>query len=65
MTLMAANQPTEIEQFANNAFFGLVRFLSNPKIFDEISHYLEENAEYLPGMTIFDDAWQLYLEKMN
>jgi len=33
--------------------------------FDEISHYLEENAEYLPGMTIFDDAWQLYLEKMN
>ncbi|HJE26780.1 MAG TPA: YozE family protein, partial [Limosilactobacillus pontis] len=26
---------------------------------------LEENAEYLPSMTIFDTAWQRYLDAMN
>lgn len=31
MTLRQPNQPTEIEQFANNAFLTR-RFLSNPKI---------------------------------
>ncbi|MFR0771315.1 MAG: YozE family protein [Limosilactobacillus pontis] len=30
-----------------------------------MSKYLEENAEYLPSMTIFDSAWQRYLDAMN
>ena len=52
MTQRNPNQPDEVEQFANNAF-------------DEISKYLEENAEYLPSMLIFDDAWRRYEQKMN
>lgn len=48
-----------IAQFANNAFFDQA-FPKQSKDFDTISKYLEENAPYLPSMTIFDEAWQLY-----
>ena len=44
MTLRQPNQPTEIEQFANNAFLDS-SFPKQSQDFDEISHYLEENAE--------------------
>ena len=60
--LMTQRKPTnadEVEQFLDSSF---------PKQstdFDEISKYLEENAEYLPSMTIFDSAWQRYLDAMN
>jgi len=27
----------------------------------EISRYLEEQTDYLPTMTIFDEAWEAYL----
>lgn len=54
----------EVAQFANNAFFDQT-FPKQSQDFDEISHYLEENANYLQSMTTFDDAWQLYLNKMN
>lgn len=64
MTQRNPNQPNEIEQFANNAFFDSA-FPKQSQDFDEISKYLEENATYLYSMTIFDDAWQLYLAKMN
>ncbi|WP_311408576.1 YozE family protein, partial [Liquorilactobacillus uvarum] len=33
--------------------------------YEKISQYLELSGEYLPSMTIFDQAWQMYLEKMN
>ncbi|HJA73348.1 MAG TPA: YozE family protein [Candidatus Limosilactobacillus faecipullorum] len=65
--LMTQRNPSgadEVEQFANNAFFDSA-FPKQSQDFDEISHYLEENADYLPTMTIFDTAWQRYLEKMN
>lgn len=65
--LMTQRNPSgadEVEQFANNAFFDSA-FPKQSLDFDEISHYLEENADYLPTMTIFDTAWQRYLEKMN
>ncbi|KRM02680.1 YozE family protein [Limosilactobacillus gastricus] len=64
MTQRNPNQPNEIEQFANDAFFDWA-FPKQSQDFDEISKYLEENATYLYSMTIFDDAWQLYLAKMN
>ena len=64
MTQRNPNQPNEIEQFANDAFFDSA-FPKQSQDFDEISKYLEENATYLYSLTIFDDAWQLYLAKMN
>ena len=65
--LMTQRKPTdadEVEQFANNAFLDS-SFPKQSTDFDEISKYLEENAEYLPSMTIFDTAWQRYLDAMN
>ena len=41
MTLRNPNQPNEIEQFANDAFFDLA-FPKQSQDFDEISKYLEE-----------------------
>ncbi|WP_367341683.1 YozE family protein [Limosilactobacillus sp.] len=64
MTLRQPNKPDEVEQFANNAFYDSA-FPKQSQNFEEISHYLEENADYLPTMTIFDKAWQMYLDKMN
>ena len=55
MTQRNPNSADEVQQFANNA----------SEDFDEISHYLEENADYLPSMTIFDEAWQRYIDAMN
>ncbi|MCF6515029.1 YozE family protein [Lactobacillus sp. S2-2] len=49
-----------ITQFANNAFRDST-FPKHATEFEEISKYLEENANYLPSMTIFDDAWSNYL----
>lgn len=65
--LMTQRNPSgadEIAEFANNAFYDQA-FPKQSQDFDEISHYLEENANYLQAMTIFDDAWQRYLNKMN
>ncbi|KRN58873.1 YozE family protein [Limosilactobacillus secaliphilus] len=64
MTQRQPDHPTDIEQFANNAFFDTT-FPKQSQDFDEISKYLEETADYLPSMTIFDEAWQKYLDKMN
>lgn len=64
MTQRNPNSANEIEQFANNAFFDS-SFPKQSDDFDEISNYLEENADYLPSMTIFDAAWQKYREAMN
>lgn len=64
MTQRNPNSADEVEQFANNAFLDST-FPKQSKDFDEISKYLEENADYLPSMTIFDTAWQKYLDAMN
>lgn len=64
MTQRNPNSADEIQQFANNAFLDST-FPKQSTDFDEISKYLEENAEYLPSMTIFDAAWQKYLDAMN
>lgn len=64
MTQRNPNSADEIEQFANNAFLDST-FPKQSTDFEEISKYLEENASYLPSMTIFDAAWQRYLELTN
>jgi uncharacterized protein YozE (UPF0346 family) len=49
-----------ISHFANDAYHDH----SFPKTSDnyhELSSYLELNGSYLGSMTIFDEAWQLYL----
>ncbi|MBS9399532.1 YozE family protein [Pediococcus acidilactici] len=51
----------EVEEFANQAFFDQ-SFPKQDRDFDEISKYLELNGSYLQNMTIFDQAWQRYLE---
>ncbi|HJE44954.1 YozE family protein [Levilactobacillus namurensis] len=48
-----------VAEFANNAFYDS-SFPKQETDFERLSKYLEENASYLPSMTIFDDAWQLY-----
>lgn len=51
----------EVEEFANQAFFDQ-SFPKQNRDFEEISKYLELNGSYLQNMTIFDQAWQRYLE---
>ena len=33
--------------------------------YEKLSEYLELNAGYLPSMSVFDKAYQLYLDNMN
>jgi uncharacterized protein YozE (UPF0346 family) len=49
-----------ISTFANHAYLDH----SFPKTSDdyhELSSYLELNGHYLTSMSIFDEAWQLYI----
>lgn len=52
-----------VATFANNAFLDSA-FPKQETEFEALSKYLEENASYLPSMTIFDDAWRLYQESL-
>lgn len=63
--LMTQRNPEDYEpvaEFANNAFYDQA-FPNQETQFDVLSKYLEENASYLPSMTVFDQAWQMYLEQ--
>ncbi len=54
----------EISQFANDAY----EDHSFPKMsmnYEELSSYLELNGEYLPSMSVFDHAWELYLAEQE
>ncbi|MDO4903494.1 MAG: YozE family protein [Limosilactobacillus sp.] len=64
MTQRNPDSYDEIAQFANNAFLDTT-FPKQSQDFDELSQYLEENADYLPSMTVFDAAWQQYIDAMN
>lgn len=62
--LMRYRQPKNIDDitaFANNAYedHGFPKQSSN---YDEISRYLEMNGYYLENMSVFDKAWDLYLQ---
>lgn len=63
--LMTQRNPENYEpvaEFANNAFYDQ-SFPKQETRFEPLSKYLEENAGYLPSMTVFDQAWQMYLEQ--
>ena len=53
-----------IANFANNAFYD-DSFPKQSKNYNQVSKYLEEYASYLPNMTIFDKAWQQYIDNVH
>ena len=62
--LMKYRQPKEVDditKFANHAFLDH-SFPKQSSDYDEVSRYLELNVDYLVSMTIFDEAWDLYLQ---
>ncbi len=63
MTLRDPDGTDEVTQFANNAQHDS-QFPKQAQDYEFLSNYLELNASYLPSMTIFDKAYQMYLEKM-
>ncbi|WAA13286.1 YozE family protein [Fervidibacillus halotolerans] len=55
------DEKDEMTKFANHAYHDH----SFPKMsdsYDELSRYLEMNGDYLPSMTVFDRAWELYIQ---
>lgn len=50
----------DISRFANQAYLDH-DFPKHLKQYEDISLYLELNAPYLERMSIFDEAWNLYL----
>lgn len=62
--LMTQRNPGSVDpvaEFANNAFYDQ-SFPKQSVDFDDLSKYLEENASYLPSMTVFDEAWAEFKE---
>jgi uncharacterized protein YozE (UPF0346 family) len=49
-----------ISRFANDAFKDH-SFPKTSEDYHELSSYLEMNGQYLDSMTVYDEAWQLYL----
>lgn len=50
----------DISVFANEAYLDH-SFPKTSENYHEISSYLELNGHYLESMTIFDEAWELYV----
>ncbi len=63
MTQRNADSNDEVAQFANNAQNDQT-FPKQEENYEKLSDYLELNAGYLPSMSIFDKAYQMYREKM-
>lgn len=49
----------DITLFANEAFNDRT-FPKQSEDYDEVSRHLELNVDYLPSLTIFDEAWEIY-----
>lgn len=62
MTERDPHKKDNITQFANAVFLDS-GFPKQSENYHQISHYLELNGDYLESMTIFDAAWERYLEK--
>ncbi|MBM7617564.1 uncharacterized protein YozE (UPF0346 family) [Weissella uvarum] len=60
MTQRNPGAANDVQTFANGAFHDQ-QFPKQSEDFDEISRYLEENANYLHTVTTFDEAWEMYL----
>ncbi len=54
----AANDP--ISKFANDAYLDH-SFPKQADDYHQLTNYLELNGHYLESMSIFDEAWQLYI----
>ena len=64
MTQRNADSNDEVAQFANNAQNDQT-FPKQEQNYEKLSDYLELNGNYLPSMSIFDKAYQMYREKMT
>lgn len=64
MTQRDADSRDEVAQFANNAQNDQT-FPKQEQSYEKLSDYLELNAGYLPSMSIFDRAYQMYRDKMS
>lgn len=63
MTLRDPDSHDDVVQFANNAEHDTT-FPKQEQNYEKLSDYLELNASYLPSMSIFDEAYKMYEEKM-
>jgi uncharacterized protein YozE (UPF0346 family) len=54
----------ELTLFANAAYYDH-SFPKSSSDYHEISTYLELNGPYLPSMSVFDQAWDLYISEKN
>ncbi|MGG0409789.1 YozE family protein [Peribacillus simplex] len=62
--LMKFRQPKEIDaitKFANYAYEDH-GFPKQSTDYNELSSYLELNADYLESMSVFDQAWEQYVQ---
>lgn len=50
----------EISKFANDVYDDH-SFPKGSSDYHEISSYLELNGQYLSSMSVFDEAWEIYL----
>lgn len=64
MTQRDPDSLDEVAQFANNAQHDQT-FPKQEQNYEKLSDYLELNASYLPSMSIFDHAYEMYREKMS
>jgi uncharacterized protein YozE (UPF0346 family) len=51
-----------ISRFANAAYLDH-SFPKTSTDYSELSSYLELNGQYLESMSVFDDAWDLYISE--
>ncbi|WP_057893643.1 YozE family protein [Lacticaseibacillus brantae] len=64
MTLRNPNDHGEIANFAQNAFLDH-SFPKQATSYDELDRYLEAYGGYLPNRSVFDDAYNLYLDNVG
>ncbi|MGQ5709035.1 YozE family protein [Lactobacillus sp. PSON] len=64
MTLRNSSSKSEIAQFANDAQYDTT-FPKQEQNYEKLSDYLELNASYLSSMSIFDETYKMYEEKMS
>lgn len=63
--LMTRRDPKEVDDITRfaNAAHDDHSFPKHASDYHEISQYLELNGDYLASMTIFDEAWEKYLNE--
>ncbi|MCU9613618.1 YozE family protein [Caldibacillus lycopersici] len=61
MTYRNPQGKDDISHFANHAYHDH-SFPTRSSDYDEVSRYLELNGDYLSSMTVFDNAWELYVQ---